>query len=226
MTNAKHGYLIVLKPEILLKRYMESRLFSEHGNRIKEMWRAFAAFPPEDYRGTARDCLEGLPARMIELFESAGDDNQGNKEARERLYEILDKSDEDYDSNLIKRLTDAREIFSLLEGPQQWEIIEVRREDFAVSTATLGFDVGPWSGVYSLIADTIVDFAWHPPPASDYAEVARQLASLNQHLLFPQPEDAARFLAYYRSKSWAEKEGRKEEFCIIQVDQVEENQSD
>lgn len=220
MMNAKHGYLIVLKPEIFLKRYRESGLFAKYGDRIKEKWRAFAAFPSKNYRGTGRDCLEALPARMIELFEAAGDDNQGNKEAREHFYEILDRSEDDYDNNLIERLPDAREIFSLLECPDQWEIIEVRREDFAVGPATLGFDVGPWSGVYSLIADTIVVFAWHPPPASDYAEVARQLASLNQYLLFPQPEDAARFLAYYRSKSWAEKEGHEGEFCIIQVDQV------
>lgn len=220
MTNAKHGYLIVLKPEIFLKRYRASGLFAKYGDRIQEMWRAFAAFPPENYRGTGRDCLEALPARMIELFESAGDDDQGNKEAREHFYEILDKSEEDYDNNLIERITDAREIFGLLECPDQWEIIEVRREDFAAGPATLGFDLGPWSGAYSLIADTIVDFAWHPAPARDYAEVARQLVSLNENLLFPRPQDAARFLAYHRSKSWAEKEGREGEFCIIQVDQV------
>ena len=176
--------------------------------------------------GTGREPLEAQPPWFVELMEQdEGMDIQGNKAARGRFDEILDKSEDDYDNNLIERLVDAREIFRLLECPPQWEIIEVRRDDFAVGPATLGFDIGSWSGAYSIIADTIVTPSWHPPPTEDYAEVARQFSSLNQHLLFPRPEDAARFRAYYRSKSWAERPSVGE-FCIIQVDQVPESRSD
>jgi hypothetical protein len=231
MRNAKHGYLIVWKPEVRLKHYNPSLVSVEHANEIenevKEMRRAFAAFPPENYRGTGRYPLEAAPAWFVEVMkQDEGMDIQGNKEARGRFDEILDKSEDDYDNCLIECLADAREIFGLLECPQQWEIIEVRRDDFAVGPTTLGFDVGSWSGAYSILADTIVTPEWHPPPPEDYAEVARQLSSLNQHLLFPRPEDAARFRTYYRSKSWAEGQGREDPFCIIQVDHVAEDRSD
>ncbi|MCU0913800.1 MAG: hypothetical protein MUC88_04450 [Planctomycetes bacterium] len=163
---------------------------------------------------------------MVELFELAGCDFQGEKPARARFDEIIDKSDDDYDNNLIERLADARDIFGRLENPTHWEIIEVRRDDFHIGPATLGFDIGCWSGAYSIVADTILIPQWHPPAREDYAEVVRELSSLNEHLLFSRPEDAERYLAYYRSKSWAEKDVREGAFCLIQVDAVAQTESE
>ncbi|MGE5294175.1 MAG: hypothetical protein ACM3VT_05050 [Solirubrobacterales bacterium] len=109
-------------------------------------------------------------------------------------------------------------IHGLLDQLSSWEIIHVQRDEFLVSDATLGFDIGYWSGDhFSLIADTIVTPMWHPPAPEDWGELLGQLSRLNEHLLFARPEDAAAFRAWYISRPWAETEG---EFCIIQVDQV------
>lgn len=226
MKRAKHGYLIVLKPNVFGERFGKRAVSAYRAYAGEGMWRAFAAFALENYRGTGRFPLEAGSRHVVELFEAAGGDVQGNKAARARFDEIIDWSEEDPDNNLFERLADAREVFGLLECPPQWEIIEVRRHDFAVGPATLGFDVACWSGHYSFIADTLVAPEWHPPAPGDCAEVAQEFSSLNQHLLFPRPEDAARFLAYYKSKSWAETEGREGDFCLIQVDQVPESPSD
>jgi len=220
MRTAKHGYLIVLKPEVFSAGEEKAlATFAEYADKIREMQHAFASFVPANYRGTAREPLEAAPSDVVELFELDGCDFQGEKPARARFDEIIDKSD-DYDNNLIERLADARDIFGWLENADRWEIIEVRRDGFDVGPTTLGFDIGCWSGAYSIIADTILIPQWHPPAREDYAEVVRELSSLNEHLLFSRPEDAERYLAYYRSKSWAEKEGREGAFCIIQVDAI------
>jgi len=58
---------------------------------------------------------------------------------------------------------------------------------------------------------------WHPPDPKDFQEVAGQLRSLNQHVLFDSQEHATQFLQYYKSRPWAESEDEPGEFCIIRL---------
>ena len=230
MKIVKNAYLIVMKPEVLLERYERSWILQNNAEVVKQMRRAFTCFPPGNYRGISRSPLEGdswADPVVVEAFESTGIDMHSDKEARTRLFEVLDRSEDDYDIHLIDRLVDAREIFRLLDHPEDREIIEIRRDNFEIGPATLGFDIGYWGcDHFSLIADSIVIPQWHPPVPEDYVEVARQFSALNQHLLFSRPDEAERFRTYYKSCPWAETEFDEGEFCIIQVDQVAERESD
>jgi len=220
------GYLIVLKPLVNFNRDESSRVAARHRDFLEQMRSAFACFPPEKYRGIARFPLDGCSwddPSLVEALEESGVDMRSNRNARARLDESLDKSDDlESDICLVPHIEDALDIHGLLDQPDSWEIIQVRRDEFQTGPATLGFDIGYWGGDnFSLIADTIVTPMWHPPIPEDFAELIRQLSGLNQHLLFSRPQDAEEFRAYYRSKTWAEPECDESDFfCIIQVDLV------
>ena len=190
------GYLIVKKPLVSLNRYESSCVAARNRDFLEQIRSAFACFPPEKYRGIARFPLDGCSwddPSEVEALEESGVDMRSN----------------------------ALDIHGLLDQPDSWEIIQVRRDEFQTGPATLGFDIGYWDGDhFSLIADTIVTPMWHPPIPEDFAELIHQLSGLNQHLLFSQPQDAEEFRAYYKSKTWAETEDEEGNFCVIQVDLV------
>jgi hypothetical protein len=218
------GHLIVMKPLVSLNRYESSCVAARNRDSLEQMRSAFACFPPEKYRGIARFPLDGCswedPA-AVKALEDSGIDVPSNRDARARLDEILGKSDDLDDICHVPRIEDALQIHRLLDEPESWEIIQVRRDEFQTGPATLGFDVGYWGGDhFSLIADTIVTPMWHFPIPEDFAELIGQLSNLNQHLLFARPQDAEGFRACYESKTWAETECEVGEFCIIQVDLV------
>jgi len=228
------GYLIVLKPELVLRNYETSPWVKERMEKYPEarpaLRRAFSRFDPKAYRGIAREPLEAydsLDPKQIEEYRKAGVDMDANREARMRMYELhrdrierlayLSNEDED----LLGRIEEATEVYSLLEKPSDYEIIEVRRVEFTRSPSTLGLDIGHWySDHFSLIADTIVIPTWHVPDAEVYGELASKLAALNENLLFDTPEDAAVFKEYCITKEWAETELEWAYFFIIQVDDV------
>lgn len=219
------GYLIVMKPLVNFNRYERSCFSARNREFLDEMRSAFACFPPEKYRGIARFPLDGCSwddPSLVKAFEDSGIDMISNRAARARLDESLDKSDDlESDIFLVPHMEDALDIHGLLDQPESWEIIQVRRDEFQTGPTTLGFDIGYWGGDhFSLIADTIVTPMWHPPIPEDFAELIGQFSNLNQHLLFTRAEDAEGFRAYYKSKTWAETECGESDFCIIQVDLV------
>ena len=88
---------------------------------------------------------------------------------------------------------------------------------FSPVSGLLGYDVMWYWGHYmSIISDTLVRPFWHPPDPSDLSELAAHARSLNEHVLFPAPEEAERFIAYYRTRPWAEAESPAG-FCVVQV---------
>ncbi|HPD45596.1 MAG TPA: hypothetical protein P5279_04825 [Anaerohalosphaeraceae bacterium] len=151
-----------------------------------------------------------------------GFDPEADKAARMRLLEIVpETTPECCDDSFIDTHENAVEVYRLLDRSERWEIIRVRREVFAPGADTLGFDVGYWNSDHtSLIADSAVTPMWHPPAPEDWAETAEKLAGLNERLLFDGPAAAAEFLAWYRTKEWAETEGFEMEFGVVQVDAV------
>lgn len=223
------GYLIVMKPRVSLRYYEESHSKQASTDFVKQLRSAFIRFPPEKYRGISRFPLEGdfwqSPAAIKDL-EDHGVDMKSNKAARTRLYERIGRDEYFWDESLVPSLEDARSVCGLLDEPESWEIIQVRREEFHPGPTTAGFDVGYWNGDhFSLIADTIITPMWHGSAPEDWDELRGQLSQLNSDLLFGRPEDAAAFRAWYISKPWAETEDEPGEFCIIQVDMVPSSHS-
>lgn len=227
------GYLIVLKPDVNIRRYeacpRRREQLEEYKQEYEDFREAFGQFDPVKYRGVSRYPLEAFLTKDEKEFDRErrrGIDVDSNKDARiklmdatpETVWEIGNFYDDD---SLIDTFDNAVEIFRMLDDKASWEIVHIRRDSFSVNDNTLGFDLGYWGGGYfSLIADTIVTPRWHPPVPEDYCEVADSLSNLNENLLFDNPEDAIAFKQYYKSKEWSETEDVAGEFCVIQVDGV------
>ncbi len=243
------GYMIVLKPEVLIKRYDDELLASpcdtdymrtmhELVPRVRELRKAFAEFDPKCYRGIFRECLFPYPSlnsKEIEKFQAEckwpNPLGKTDARARYRFREIIGKPVDEYDPtsgksyDVLDNLADAKELYFLLDDPRKWEIIHVSRDETQDSENTLGYDIGHWDSLhFSLIGDTIVTPFWyrwfHTPLREDYPDLIREFSKLNEHLLFGSIKDAENFRSYYKSKSWAEEESRGDEFDIIRIDLV------
>lgn len=245
------GYLIVQKTKFLLRWYKTWVRANASDpdvhwslKELRRYRRVFRKFNPLTYRGISREPLDEMimPKRIVGPYEPVKKDirakrlMQALQQERRAGYGEADASEAEYDEDLFVRLDDAQTVRWALDRPSQWEIILVRRSGFSETDSFLGFDVGYWGGDhFSLIADILVIPMWHKPPASQYAEVARQLQKLNEHLLFGTITDAETYREYYRSREaripaeteedrreyWAEGESCGEgEFRIIQVDRV------
>ncbi len=226
------GCLIVMKPEMLIDRYEKTDHIIKYEEEYKTFRRAFSGFNVRSYRGLRRDVMIGpIPfAERDELEAYYLHERVENRAAITKWWELLINkvenedinSDEDDDGDLLPSIESALEVYRLLDIPEQYEIIKVKRQDFEINPNTLGFDIGYWGGDhFSLIADTLVTPMFHPAPEEDYQELRQRLSALNPNILFNNPEDASEFRNWYKSKGWAETEDYEDEFCIIQVDRTE-----
>ncbi len=209
----KHlGYLIVLKPEIHIARYESSEFVKKAGPLYDNFRRHFSWLNSRGYRGISRSPLGNL----LTLGNSRA---HLNEDALKKLSELLPEATVDFDEeSLIDDYEAALEVYGLLKDQFSWEIIEVRREKYALDGRTLGFDVGYWnSDHFSLIADTAVTPMWHGPAPVDCVELAARLSRVNDNVLFSEPSDAGEFRTWYKTKKWAEVEARPVEFAIIEV---------
>jgi len=140
--------------------------------------------------------------------------------ARWRFREAIGSADEDdpYESDLLPTAELAHELHALLDRPSDYEVVALSRNPTIRVTSAFGFDIGYWSGDhFSLICDVAIMPRWHAPPPEEFKVIAARLRELNDHVLFPNREAAARFLAYYRGQAWAETECEPGEFAIIEV---------
>jgi hypothetical protein len=169
----------------VLARYEQSEFARENEALLRDL-RLALRVDPLRYRGIARDPLRPLRASQLPLVKPE------NFEARVRMGQLCDEDD------LLPDAATAREVAGLLEDAGDFEII-------GPGGAPLGLDIA--SDQYSVIADVAVTPRWHPPHPDDFRTLASHLRDLNENLLFSTPEDAERFLAYYRSRDWAESAG-------------------
>ena len=218
------GYLIVRKPETIIARY-DSCLTPRQREWHQQLSAIFTGLDRSRYRGISREPLYPYNEKWCESAGSGSPAEKANRLAKTMMWNLLspfwDPDDDYQDMDLFPTLQLALAVLQHLDEPVNWEIIGKRRNDFGASENTLGFDVGYWGGDhFSLIADTIITPAWHPPPPEDFQELKDRFGSLNPNLLFSTPEDAARFREYYLTKSWAETEDIEGEFAIIQVERV------
>jgi hypothetical protein len=207
---------LVAAYDLSMRTHKASALF----DRLCE---ALRPLPRSSYRGISRDPLQSLPSAdpgILRTFEETGCDVRTEFIARRRFLELLDDHipETDFDEDLLQDYTSALKVFSCLESPGEYEVALLAREPFCEKGECLGFDVGYWGGDhFSIICDSAVMPIWHPPQPECFDHLARELTIVNEHFLFRNAADAARFRAYYRTQHWAETESSPDEFCIIRV---------
>jgi hypothetical protein len=210
-------------PTALVRAYDESMRTHQAAELFQRLCEALKPLPREAYRGSSRYPLMPFPSfdpEIVRTFEEAGCDVTTEQAARRRLLALVGENDSpgDLDPDLLPNLAAADDVYSFLESPTEYEIVQLAREPFLADVNCLGFDVGYWGGDhYSIICDSAVRPLWHPPQPECFDELARQLRTVNESFLFPSAEGAAQFRSWYRTQSWAETEFRADDFCIIQV---------
>ncbi len=217
------GYLIVLKPDILLRQYNQLMKAFNVDEYLRELREAFAPLNPTQYRGVSRDpMMVDIAYNQKQIYRMNASSGEIKDDACAHRYfrEIFECSggDENIEYGILPSLSDAAKIRSLADDPETWEIIQIARFDESLDGNPLGFDIGYWaSDHFSLIADTIVIPRWHPAPPEDFRELKNAMSSLNENLLFDTAEAARSFKEYYKSFPWAEEEMEDGQFCIIRV---------
>ena len=226
------GFMLVNKPEKLVAAN-EADLIRRGGQEyLRTLRNALDFIGPKNYRGISREPLEPWSKSDEGCFqrgEKTHIDLRCNQTARRKFLELndVDRYDRflfDYDDKddcnleLISDFKVVEEIHRLTDLPEDFEIIEVARNNFGTTYNFLGFDVGYWGGDhFSIICDSAIMPCWHSPNPESFEELGKQLRCLNENLLFSKPHDADNFRKYYRSQLWAESEHPRGEFCIIQV---------
>ncbi len=205
------GFLIVRTYDWLFEWYCGCGLFDEALNL------GIYALPqkglrPENYEkryaGIDRDPLW----RWMDSIESAKLDDEelkrlsvekGAKTALQRLQD-LGLSWEDF----IFSLDDARDVFSKLLEPREWELIWTAKAESNApeppGAIFLGYEPTWFYGDhFSAVADCMCFPRWHgcDPEGILFKEYFDRL---NEHALFAAAEEAQRFLDYYRSFKEAE----------------------
>jgi hypothetical protein len=217
------GYAILRMPRALVEAFDLSMRTHQAHDLFQSLCETLKPLPRSAYRGISRFALKALPStdpEILRIFEETGCDVRTEYAASRRFLELLDEDlpESDFVEDLLSSFSAAQEIFSFLEAPDDYEIVQLTREPFGEDVDCFGFDVGYWGGDhYSIICDSAVLPTWHPPQPESFAELARQLRVVNEHFLFRNAADAARFRSWYRTQYWAETESRPDEFSIIQV---------
>lgn len=173
------GYLIVRKPDEILRLFEESIVKRNVVEEYKKFRNVFSYFNPAKYLGISRDPLFGVSQdRQSDFGEIL------EPEASDYL-SILEENNLCVD-DLIFDYNDAINTFKKINNKQIYEIIRVCKEKFEYNSNVIGFDIGYCGGDhFSLIADTIVIPTWHGPPEKDYNEILNKLKPLlNENLLF------------------------------------------
>src|ERR1700674_3031251 len=138
------GYAIVRLPDRLIREYEDGPRGVQNAEIIRQLRAATPHVDPASYRGYDRELLEAYPTdeKMRRAWRELG--WQSNERARIRMGEITDDIPEHFDDDLLDSLDDAREVFELLDAPDEFEIILLERDVSSPVTAALGFDVGYW----------------------------------------------------------------------------------
>ena len=208
------GYLIVLKPSIVIGKFEEGireRGFAEEYKKFREV---FSKFKISQYYGISRNPLMGIPEKISSEYSIIPE-----PEAQFFMW-VLEENGLCQD-DLIFSYEDMVRTFNKIKNINDYDVIFIRKVSFENNDNLMGFDIGYWGGDhFSIIADTIITPTWHGPLEEDYLELAERLKLLNENLLFGTSKEAEKFKQYYKSKTWAETELYEGEFYVIQVDKV------
>jgi len=218
------GYLIVRMPPGLAREYDEAIHASRNLGLFQLLCEKLGSLPRAAYRGFSRIPLVAFPSLDPKVLRSFHPDHLKTEPvARRRLRELLgdDEADDDWNDEMLPVLEAARDVFSQLESPTEYEIIRVARAPFLRDVDCLGYDVGYWgSDYFSIVCDSAVRPGWHPPDPECFDELERELRSVNESFLFASEEHAKQFRSWYRTQDWAETETEPDQFCVVQVNRV------
>jgi hypothetical protein len=226
MQKRSQGFAFLKPADRLVEEYLSTPQAVRHRGFIDDLWARIRPHDPRAYRGIG--CIvDGIPPPPDEDLDSwlatlnvdRSDPLLGTRLAIGRFFEDDLTNTNGY---LLFDLEHVQHALQLVPASERIQVVRVRRESFSSGTSVLGFDVGYWGGDhYSIVCDSIVTPTWHPPQPEDFAALAEALATLNNYLLFPTPEEAAEFRTRYMHFAWAETEGYPGEFEVIQVEAVE-----
>jgi hypothetical protein len=215
------SYLIVWTSDKMLRAYNALDFVKNNGDNLHQLRRLTNFIDYRQYKGFGREHLTSHPFYPIgqggQFEELQENERWDNLSARRKLADF--EYSENQDEFSFKNLTDAKEVFRLIETKSDYEIIEISDEE-EIDTKTLGFDIGTWWTSYSLIADTFITPMWHPPDFNAFDEILRKGQRLNKFCLFDNHEDANDFLKEYLSKAWGEKEMTQGQFKIYKISSV------
>ena len=223
-----NGYAILLKSDIALNNYLTYGFAVKNTDIIKKLRESFNCINPYNYRGISRDILiphvslSSLSPKIAQILRTHGTDIDINQKARIKLSKYTKKYQdaEDYDTDILENLEQAKEVYALLDQKDNYEIVHLKRFLQDKNSNTLGFDIGYWGGDhFSLICDVAVMPMWHGPLEEDYDEIVPWLKLLNSNVLFDNYNDAQHFKVYYKTKKWAEHE-YQDNFNIIRINTI------
>jgi hypothetical protein len=215
------GFALMKLPQVLDRAYEGSPMAREHRDQLQHLRQTFNTVEPAAYRGVERWALSESPQPDPGWSQTAP--RPADEKASQRFLEILggDHECDHYPCSLIPTLTTAQELMRAVDHPEEYEIVRLSRDAFS-GGPMLGFDVGYWGGGnYSILCDSLIWPMWHGPPPEAFEDLARHIACLNTHMLFPDRQSAERFRSFYLTQSWAETEDVPGEFCVIGIDAVE-----
>lgn len=213
--------MIVWTSDKMLSIYDGHDFVKKNRDNLLQLRRLTDFIDYKHYRGFGREHLTSHPFYPIGQggrYEELQEDNRwDNLKARRKLanFEYAENQEE----FSFKNLTDAEEVFRLIENKNDYEIIEIADEKES-GTNILGFDIGTWWTSYSIIADTFIAPLWHPPDFNDFDDIVRIGKRLNKFCLFDNHADANDFLKLYLTKDWGEKEMTPGQFKIYKISSV------
>ena len=201
--------------------YNDHDFVKRNRDGLNKLRRLTSIIDYKHYKGFGREHLTShpfYPTGQSGQFEEL-QENQlwDNLKARRKLAEL--EYSENQEEFSFKNLNDAKEVYSLIEDKDDFEIIEISEEK-ETDKQTLGFDIGSWWSSYSLIADTFVIPMWHPPDFDDFNDILEIGQRLNKFCLFDRHEDAQMFVEAYSTKNWGEKEMSPGQFMIYKISSV------
>ena len=159
------------------------------------------------YRGIDRESLEPWSAEDLGVgFPNIPFPRHEERAACLALFELQAKARADLD--FIVGLDDALYVYSLLENPEEWELIWAAPSDSEsfrpAGTQLLGYEPTWYSGDhFSAVCDCMCFPRWHGTD-EDGTLFQSHFQRLNQHALFDSAADAGEFLDFYLSHDWTE----------------------
>lgn len=157
------------------------------------------------YRGVDREPLEHYANEDVEKF---GDSIAPRREDDAQRFLAKLKSKGKVLDDFIDDSHDAREAFSLLKKPEDYELIWARDylcdEKPPIRAELLGYEPSWFGGDhFSAVADCMFFPRWHGPD-EDGTVFRAHFDALNDHGLFSTPAEALAYLEHYRSFDWTE----------------------
>lgn len=202
--NPSSGFLVVRSFSFLYRRFDKPVTIGRDVYAIPRTDRKAEA-SARQYRGIDREPLEAWSAEELEL-DYPYIPKPTEPEACLRMSALESKGL--VQDNFIATQADALEVFRRLRVPEEWDLIWAARVDRAhrppEGSVLLGYEATYFCrDHFSAVCDSMCFPRWH---GTDQAGelFASYFQLLNHAALFNSPEDAQRFLQFYRSTNWTE----------------------